>query len=259
MTSTETDAAAATASWRGLTIFERMHGILADVGAISKTQTNESFDYKFRGIDDVMNALHPLFAKWGVVMAPEILTRDERLYQTRNGAAMLAAVLTVRFTFHGVAGDSIGAVGVGEGNDSSDKASSKAWQAALKYVLLHTFLIPTGDMAESDNESPEQGRPVEPAAPAVDPTEKGFRDHEHAKATADDFRARLEALDEDDADAIKAWIREREFEWPYTLDQFIEIHYAFEIVDDQGAEDLSTFTVHDLIAKANAKAEEPFE
>ena len=39
-----------------------------------------------------------------------------------------------------------------EGIDSSDKATNKALSAALKYMLIQTFSIPTEDMTDSDSE-----------------------------------------------------------------------------------------------------------
>lgn len=38
-----------------------------------------------------------------------------------------------------------------QGNDSGDKALNKAYTAAVKYFLMKTFLIPTGDDPEQDN------------------------------------------------------------------------------------------------------------
>ena len=55
---------------------------IADVSAeiaksgISKDRKNEQQGYKFRGIDDVYNALAPMLAKHGLVILPRILTRS---------------------------------------------------------------------------------------------------------------------------------------------------------------------------------------
>jgi hypothetical protein len=56
---------------------------------------------------------------------------------------------------------------VGEGQDAGDKAVYKAMTGALKYCLLKTFLIPTGDDPERDE------TPAKPPAPkSAPPTPK---------------------------------------------------------------------------------------
>ncbi len=44
-------------------IFPAMAGILAEIEPVKKSRDNQMQRFKFRGIDDVMNALHPLLAK----------------------------------------------------------------------------------------------------------------------------------------------------------------------------------------------------
>jgi hypothetical protein len=40
--------------------------------------------------------------------------------------------------------------GYGHGTDPQDKAAGKATTYALKYALLYTFLVPTGDIDDAD-------------------------------------------------------------------------------------------------------------
>ena len=42
-------------------------------------------------------------------------------------------------------------MGYGHGVDSQDKSAGKATTYALKYALLNTFLVPTGDIDDTDN------------------------------------------------------------------------------------------------------------
>lgn len=44
-------------------IFGAIIGVMEDVGAVGKDQKNTKQNYKYRGIDDVMNALHPALVK----------------------------------------------------------------------------------------------------------------------------------------------------------------------------------------------------
>lgn len=48
-------------------------------------------------------------------------------------------------------GESIVLSGYGHGIDSQDKSAGKATTYALKYLLLYTFLVPTGKIADADN------------------------------------------------------------------------------------------------------------
>lgn len=141
------------------TIYDRMGSVMRDIGAISKDQTNTFHKYQFRGIDDVMNHLHGPLAAHGVFILPEVL---EALYEWKTdakGKPMRVATLRVAFHFVGPDGDRVTAVGQGEANANDDKASNKAMAAAMKYVLLYTFCIPTSDMGDADQSSPDLGDP----------------------------------------------------------------------------------------------------
>ena len=137
-------------------IYETINEIMKNVPAISKNKTNEKQKYKFRGIDDVMNALQPLFAKYKLFVVPEVLeqTREER--KTSNGGNLLFSICKMKYTFYAEDGSHIETVIVGEGMDSGDKASNKAMAVALKYALFQVFCIPTEEMKDSDQEKPEK-------------------------------------------------------------------------------------------------------
>lgn len=127
-----------------------MSRVMADVGVIGKNQRNEHFNYNFRGIDDVLNALNPALTKHGVFYVPKIIL--QRLELAPNGKAW-HAVIQVAYEFFGPKGDSVVAEGAGEALDSQDKALTKAQQMALKYALLATFCIPTEDQSRDDPDS----------------------------------------------------------------------------------------------------------
>ena len=68
---------------------------------------------------------------------------------------MTVATLVVEFTFiDAETGETESFTVVGEGQDSGDKAVYKALTGATKYALMKTFLIPTGDDPERDEEEP---------------------------------------------------------------------------------------------------------
>lgn len=155
-------------------IEQALSRVMDDVGAVGKEQRNQQQNYAFRGIDDLMNAVHPALARHGVTITPRVRKREVTQAGTRNGGVMTTTCLLVDYTFRGPLGDKIVARVWGEGSDVADKSTSKALSMALKYALLQTLMIPTKDMADGDRETPERetARPVPEAVrlPARDVT-----------------------------------------------------------------------------------------
>jgi|GEM_PF-541740 len=131
---------------------------LAKVG-IGKDKKNEQQNYKFRGIDDVYNALAPLLAENGLCVMPRVLSRhvNERVTMKSDGnggkreSVLFYVVIDVEYDFVLAAEPtSRHTIRVcGEAMDSGDKATNKAMSAAYKYACLQTFCIPT----EGDNDA----------------------------------------------------------------------------------------------------------
>lgn len=142
-------------------ITKSLCAITAEIGALGKNKKNQQQGYAFRGIDDLMNTLHPLFAKYSVIVVPEVLEsiREERV--TAKGTALLSAILKVRYHFTAMDGSEICATVIGEGMDTADKASNKAMAVAMKYAMFQVFCIPTEEMAKADPDGymPEASKP----------------------------------------------------------------------------------------------------
>ena len=138
-----------------LNIYQTITNIIEDIPAIGKNKKNSTQGFMFRGIDDVMNAIQPLFAKHKLFIVPEILEQIREERQTKNGGNLIYSVCKIRYTFYAGDGSSIQAVVVGEGMDSGDKATNKAMAIAMKYVLFQVFCIPTLEMKDPDEETHE--------------------------------------------------------------------------------------------------------
>ncbi|MET8571815.1 ERF family protein [Streptomyces sp. NPDC004783] len=137
------------------TVHELMARVMRDVRNIGKNGRNESQNYSFRGVDDAIGALAQPLRDHGVVMTPEVLD-----FKTEVRGRQNAVMMRVAFHFHGPAGDKVTAVTMGEGSDFADKASNKAMSAALKYALIHTFMIPVDakSLDDGDRDHPEGQR-----------------------------------------------------------------------------------------------------
>jgi hypothetical protein len=133
-------------------VYSAIHGVQADIAGegIAKDRKNQQQGYNFRGIDDMYNALSPLFAKHALLVFPRMLQRDTTERTTKAGGALFYTVVVCEFDFVAVADGSQRTVRMGgEAMDSADKSTNKALSAALKYTLMQTFLIPT----EGDNDA----------------------------------------------------------------------------------------------------------
>jgi hypothetical protein len=135
-------------------IHEAIVKIIQEVGPIGKNKQNKEQGFKYRGVDDVMNELQPLFAKNGIFVIPEVIEAAREEKPTKTGGTLRVSVLTVKVSFCASDGSSVSAIVVGEGMDSGDKASNKAMAVAFKYACLQVFCIPTEDMSDPDGESP---------------------------------------------------------------------------------------------------------
>lgn len=146
-------------------IYKKMSDVMKDVGAITKDQKNQAQGFKFRGIDQFVNALYPALTRHGVFMTPRAtsFTQELKEVQRNNGKAGVDKHVAIQMEYDFYAEDgskvTVGPVPA-EGLDSGDKATNKALSAALKYALIQTFSIPTEDMAEADLETPVIGSVV---------------------------------------------------------------------------------------------------
>lgn len=147
-------------------IFESMRRVLEDLPALGKDQRNKEQGFDFRGIESILNALHPLLAKHGVIFVPDVLERLESVRETSTKKSMYVVNLHVRYTFFGPDGSWIQASGWGEGTDMGDKATNKAMTGAMKYVLSQVFAIASAGNEDSDASSPEESRPKAAEKPA---------------------------------------------------------------------------------------------
>lgn len=145
------------------TIHQAIVNIMRDLDAIGKTKKNAAQGWSFRGIDDMYNALHPLFAKHGVFVAPSAVSREHTVREQSGKAPQLYVVLGMEYTLYAADGScvTIGPI-YSEGLDTSDKATNKALSMAQKYMLIQTFLVPTEDLEDGDA-ADERIAPSEPA------------------------------------------------------------------------------------------------
>jgi hypothetical protein len=146
-------------------IYQAINLVQSDLAkhGIAKDRTNQQGNsYKFRGIDDVYNAISPLLAKHGLCILPRMISRQCLERQTAKGSAIFYVTVEAEFDFVSAEDGSKHTVRTfGEAMDMSDKATNKAMSAAYKYAAFQAFAIPT----EGDNDTESQTLEIISALP----------------------------------------------------------------------------------------------
>jgi len=154
---------------------------------ISKDRNNAAQGFKFRGIDDVLNALSRVLCDSDLCILPRVISRQVTERTNAKGTALFYVTLDVEFDLVSALDGSTHTVRtVGEAMDSGDKATNKAMSAAYKYMAIQTFAIPT----EGDNDADATTHEVAPRA-----TQARQNSAQQPDAEADKHRAIREVAD----------------------------------------------------------------
>lgn len=137
-------------------IYGKIAAIMKDTKAITKSEKNQQQGFMFRGIDNVMNELHDIFAKHEVFILQEVTGFTTENRPTKSGGTNTFTRATIRFRYMTTDGSFVETVNVGEAMDAGDKGMNKAMSIALKYSLLQMFLIPTEEQKDPDAVTPEE-------------------------------------------------------------------------------------------------------
>lgn len=157
----------------GIEVYKAIVAVQAALAkeGISKDRTcTQGASYKFRGIDDVYNALAPFLADAHLCVLPRMLSRECVERTSKQGGALFYVTVSAEFDFVSAIDGSKHTVGpmYGEAMDSGDKGTNKAMSAAYKYAAFQAFCIPT----EGDNDSENQTHEVKPQKQAPRPAQK---------------------------------------------------------------------------------------
>lgn len=145
-------------------VYSAIASVMADLSkiGIGKEKFNEQQRFKYRGVDDVMNALAPLLSKYGLLVLPRVTKREIVERQSAKGNPLFFTTLEIEYDFVAAEDGSKHVVGpiIGEAMDSGDKSANKAMAIAYKYVCFQAFCIPTEATEDPD------GTIHEPLSPA---------------------------------------------------------------------------------------------
>ena len=142
------------------TLYKKLAAVMGGISRVPKNGINQHFRYKFAQDSDVLDVVRSLLAEQSVAVFVSMtdLVQDGKItratFEYTLACGDTGATITTRWT--------------GEAADSQDKGINKAATAALKYWLLKTFLISTGDEDPDAGPAPRRPAATEPE-PAPEP------------------------------------------------------------------------------------------
>lgn len=155
-------------------IIKQLSAVMADVGAVRKTEKNSAQGFNFRGIDAVTNAVFPAMVKHGVVVVPTVVASSyDTVTVGRNATQMGHARVTVEYQFFAGDGSTISATVCAESMDSGDKATAKAMSVAFRTALLQALCLPTDEIDPDHDVYERSSAPAKPAAKSKGKAENG--------------------------------------------------------------------------------------
>ena len=123
-------------------LYKKMHDIMNESKALEK-DLNVAGQYKAISEATVLNEIKPLLKKHGVIIFPveSTATQEGKITQ-----------ITAKYKIVDVeSGESETLATVGNGADSQDKGSGKAWTYAYKCLLQKTFCLFSGEDTDNTN------------------------------------------------------------------------------------------------------------
>jgi hypothetical protein len=133
-----------------LNLRQKLAEVRRRIGYVQKRGHNERSNYSYVTAADIAGSVGDILAELGVVVIPRLEDISYESAAGRGEATRMARVV-MAYAFTDVdSGEEIVAKVAGQGLDPGDKAPYKAMTGALKYALLQSFLLATGDDPEDD-------------------------------------------------------------------------------------------------------------
>ncbi len=133
-----------------LNLRQKLAEVRRRIGYVQKRGHNERFNYSYVTAADIAGSVGDILSELGVVVIPRL---EDISYESAvgRGETTRMARVVMAYTFADVdSGEEIVAKVAGQGLDPGDKAPYKAMTGALKYALLQSFLLATGDDPEDE-------------------------------------------------------------------------------------------------------------
>lgn len=131
--------------YEGMNIYQRLHAVMQEVDYVQKQKAKaDGLKYNYVSHDAVTAKVREPLVKWGVIYYPQEMT-------TAQDGNRTTVTLKLRFVNIDKPEEYIETPSFGYGIDNQDKGPGKAISYAVKYALLKSFGLETGDDPENDN------------------------------------------------------------------------------------------------------------
>jgi hypothetical protein len=131
-----------------LNVREKFAEVRRRLGYVQKRGHNERHNYNYVTAADLAGSVGDILAELGVIVIPQLQSISTE--PARSSSERIARiVMNYRFV-DARSGEELSVRVAGEGADAGDKAPYKAMTGALKYALLQSFLLATGDDPEDE-------------------------------------------------------------------------------------------------------------
>lgn len=144
---------------RNMSVWEKVYAVSTEIGRVQMTlnvETGKGSSYKAISINDVVDSLTPLMAKYRLIAVPgekEIIQQEQITTTTKYGEKQQFYVrVKAEYSIVNIdkPNERIMSCGYGDGIDSGDKATGKAITYARKYALIDAFNLSKGDDPDKD-------------------------------------------------------------------------------------------------------------
>lgn len=142
---------------QNLNVLNKMHKVMSEMGYVQKTGYNTFHKYNYVEESAIVDRVRKAMVEVGLAISMNMLEFN---------ISGDYAVGKVEFTLYCIdTGESVVSSIVVEGQDKGDKKFPKLYASAMKYFLMKTFLIPTGDDPEADITMDRQNYGTAPTSP----------------------------------------------------------------------------------------------
>lgn len=152
-----------------MAIHKKLLNIMGKIERVPKNGTNNFHHYKFVQDTDLTEYVRKFLVEEGVMALPSMESQTV-MPQGDNYLTLVDGSITFVDTEDG---SSVTVKSQGQGQDKGDKGVYKAMTGFMKYGMMKTFMVPTGDDPEHDEE-PKPAKSQKPAVvkPNVAPADK---------------------------------------------------------------------------------------
>jgi hypothetical protein len=131
-----------------LNLREKFAEVRRRLGYVQKRGHNERHNYSYVMAADLAGSVGEILAELGVIVIPQLQSIST---ETPRSSSDRIARIVMNYRFIDArSGEELTVRVPGEGADAGDKAPYKAMTGALKYALLQSFLLATGDDPENE-------------------------------------------------------------------------------------------------------------